>query len=242
MFCFVATGCAAGTAAKLGLMNDEAVEKYAGEGLKAFFKTLNDANEDRLKEKLPLVFHMGSCVDNSRCYDFTTALARQWDYDGAIIATSYAEILLSQAIRRYGAEQPVGYPDTGYYLPVIMCLSGEKVTKLGELVPILNRMRSQIKEELNFYNARLCGESTAYAAEIIEALRYLKGDKLHVDPWTGFLTDPVVRRYGILLVDWTIPGQAVMVGKAKSTEALAKIVSDLQGKGFMIFYHGLRGC
>ena len=156
-------------------------------------------------------------------------------YDGAIIATSYAEILLSQAIRRYGAEQPVGYPDTGYYLPVIMCLSGEKVTKLGELVPILNRMRSQIKEELNFYNARLCGESTAYAAEIIEALRYLKGDKLHVDPWTGFLTDPVVRRYGILLVDWTIPGQAVMVGKAKSTEALAKIVTDLQGKGFMIF-------
>lgn len=32
-------------------------------------------------------------------------------YDGAIIATSYAEILLSQAIRRYGPEHPVGYPD-----------------------------------------------------------------------------------------------------------------------------------
>ena len=71
-------------------------------------------------------------------------------YDGAIIATSYAEIVLSQAIRRYGPEQPVGYPETGYYLPVIMNLSGEKVTKLGELVPILNRMRHQIKEELNF--------------------------------------------------------------------------------------------
>jgi anaerobic carbon-monoxide dehydrogenase catalytic subunit len=77
----LATGCAAGTAAKLGLMNDAAVEEYAGEGLKAFYKTLNDANESRLKEKLPLVFHMGSCVDNSRCYDFTTALARQWDVD-----------------------------------------------------------------------------------------------------------------------------------------------------------------
>ena len=117
-----------------------------------------------------------------------------------------------------------------------MSLSGEKVEKLGELVPILNRMRNQIKEELNFYNARLCGESTAYAAEIIEALRYLKGEDLHVAPWTGFLGDPVVRRYGILLVDWTIPGQAVLVGKAKSTEALAKIVSDLQAKGFMILW------
>ncbi len=156
-------------------------------------------------------------------------------YNGAITATSYAEILLSQAIRRYGPEHPVGYPETGYYLPVIMNLSGEKVTKLGELVPILNRMRNQIKEELNFYNARLCGESTAYAAEIIEAVRYLKGDNLHVAPWTGFVGDPVVRRYGILLVDWTIPGQAVLTGKAKSTEALAKIVSDLQGKGFMVF-------
>lgn len=77
----VATGCAAGTAAKLGLMNDAAVEEYAGEGLKSFIHMLNDANEDRLKEKLPLVFHMGSCVDNSRAYDFTTALARQWGVD-----------------------------------------------------------------------------------------------------------------------------------------------------------------
>ena len=156
-------------------------------------------------------------------------------YDGAITATSYAEIMLNQAIRRYGPEHPVGYPDTGYYLPVIRCLSGEDVTKLGELVPILNRMRNQIKEELNFYNARLCGEATAYAAEIIEAVNYLKGERLHVDPWTGFLGDPIVRRYGILLVDWTIPGEAVLVGKARSTEELAKIVSDLQSKGFMIF-------
>ena len=67
-------------------------------------------------------------------------------YDGAVIATSYAEILLNQAIRRYGPEHPIGYPDTEYYLPVIMSLSGEKVTTLGELVPILNRMRNQIEE------------------------------------------------------------------------------------------------
>ncbi len=156
-------------------------------------------------------------------------------YDGAVIATSYAEILLNQALRRYGPDHPVAYPDTGYYLPVIRALSGEAVTKLGELPPILNRMRNQVREELTFYNARLCGEATAYAAEVIEALRYLNGERPHVEPWTGFLGDPVVRRYGILLVDWTIPGQAVIVGKAKSTEALAGLVTDLQSKGFMIF-------
>lgn len=156
-------------------------------------------------------------------------------YNGAIIATSYAEILLSKAIRKYGEDQPVGYPDTAYYLPVISSLSGEKVTKLGELPPILNRMRCQIKEELTFENARLYGESTAYAAEIIEALRYLNGAQPHVPPWTGYLTDPILRKFGIQLVDWTIPGQAVIVGKARTSEAAAKIVQELQGKGMMIF-------
>jgi len=77
----VATGCAAGSAAKLGLLNAEAVEKYAGDGLKEFLNTLNEANKDKLKEKLPLIFHMGSCVDNTRAYDLTTALARQWNVD-----------------------------------------------------------------------------------------------------------------------------------------------------------------
>ncbi|MBS4031126.1 MAG: CO dehydrogenase/CO-methylating acetyl-CoA synthase complex subunit beta [Clostridiales bacterium] len=156
-------------------------------------------------------------------------------YNGAITATSYAEILLSQAIRKYGPDQPVSYPDTAYYLPVISCLSGEKVTKLGELPPILNRMRGQIKEELTFENARLYGESTAYAAEIIEVLRYINGAQPHVQPWTGYLTDPILRKFGIQLVDWTIPGQAVIVGKAKTSEAAAKIVQELQAKGMMIF-------
>ncbi len=76
----IATGCAAGAAAKLGLMNDDAVEQYAGDGLKAFIHQLNEANADKLNgQKLPpLIFHMGSCVDNSRAYNFTNALAVQW--------------------------------------------------------------------------------------------------------------------------------------------------------------------
>ena len=79
-------------------------------------------------------------------------------YDGAVIATSYAEILLNQALREFGPQHPVGYPDTAYHLPVVTALSGEKVTRLGELVPILNRMRSQVREKLTFVNARLAWE------------------------------------------------------------------------------------
>lgn len=159
-------------------------------------------------------------------------------YHGAITATSYAEILLNQAIRTYGPDHPVGYPDTAYYLPVIRCYSGEEVKKLGDLPPILNRKRAQISPVLNFENARLAGEATWYAAEIIEALRYLKykpEDPLLPEPWTGFIGDPVVRRFGIKMVDWTIPGEAIIMGRARDSKALAKIVKDLMGMGFMLF-------
>ena len=156
--------------------------------------------------------------------------------DGAIIALSYAEILLNSAIKNYGEEAEISYPNTGYQLPVIRALSGEEVTKLKQLPPILNRMRNQVEiDTLTFENARLAGESTLYAAEIIEALRYLKGKDLHVQPWTGFLQDPVFRQYGINMVDWTIPGEAVILGRAKSSKKALQLIDDLQGKGFMLF-------
>ncbi|MFZ5639524.1 MAG: acetyl-CoA decarbonylase/synthase complex subunit alpha/beta [Bacillota bacterium] len=159
-------------------------------------------------------------------------------YKGAITAVSYAEILLTQAIKKYGKDKKVAYPDTAYFVPIILCMSGEKVTTLGEMVPILNRMRNQITEDLTFEQYRLNGESTWYAADIIEVLRYIDYDPakpLHVAPWTGFLGDPIVRSYGIKMVDWTIPGEAVIVGRAKDSKAAKKIVDDMMGKGLMLF-------
>jgi len=156
-------------------------------------------------------------------------------YDGTIIAMTYAEILLNRAIKDFGTEQLISYPDTAYHLPVIECLSGEKVTQLGELVPILNRMRTQVRTELTFENSRLWGESVLYAAEIIETVKCLRGDDPKVKPWTGFLGDPIVRKHGIKMVDWTIPGVAVILGRAKDSKAAKKIVDNLMGKGFMIF-------
>lgn len=97
-------------------------------------------------------------------------------FDGAVIAASYAEILLTQAIREHGENCPVSYPDTAYKLPVITALSGEDVQTLKDLVPILNRIRhNNLKENYTFEGALLNGEVALYSAEIIEALRYLKG-------------------------------------------------------------------
>lgn len=96
----VATGCAAQAYAKTGMLNSDAVDKYAGEGLKAFFNRLNEANKDRLNEKLPLVFHMGSCVDNSRAYDLMTAMARELKVDAPKVpyAASAPEAMSEKAI------------------------------------------------------------------------------------------------------------------------------------------------
>lgn len=157
-------------------------------------------------------------------------------YEGAIIATSYAQILLEKAIKEHGADTFVKYPDTAYRLPVITALSGEEVNILGDLPPILNRIRTtHLRENLTFENAKLAGEATHYAAEIIEALRYLNGAKPESAPWTGFLSDPILRKFGVPLVDNTIPGVAVIIGKARSSKEAAKLIKDLQSKGMMIF-------
>lgn len=159
-------------------------------------------------------------------------------YNGAVTAAGYAEILLSKAIRDYGPGYPVGYPDTAYYLPVISCLGGDRVTRLGDLPPVLNRARSQIREAKTFENMLLWGEATWYAAEVIEALRYLKHkpeEPLYVAPWTGFIGDPVVRQYGIKMVDWTIPGEAIIMGRARTGREAKKIVDSLMSRGLMLF-------
>jgi len=159
-------------------------------------------------------------------------------YEGTITALSYAEILLNQAIRKYGKSQPVSYPDTAYYLPVIRCLSGEEVRTLGDMVPILNRMRAAVKEEKTFANARKWGEATWYAADIIEAIKYIEHSAekpLYQTPWTGFIGDPVVRQYGTKMVDWTIPGEAVILGRAKTSKDAKKLIDSLMAKGLMLF-------
>ncbi|SJZ38114.1 anaerobic carbon-monoxide dehydrogenase catalytic subunit [Selenihalanaerobacter shriftii] len=73
----VATGCVANAFGKNGLLLPEAVEKYAGEGLKKFFSEAADA----LGMELPLILHMGSCVDNSRAVELGTAIANYLGVD-----------------------------------------------------------------------------------------------------------------------------------------------------------------
>jgi len=73
----VTTGCSAAAFAKQGLLSAEATDRYAGEGLRRFIKELGEKNG----VELPPIWHMGSCVDNSRAANFATKLAERFDVD-----------------------------------------------------------------------------------------------------------------------------------------------------------------
>lgn len=78
----LAGGCVAQASAKQGLLNyEECMEQYAGPGLKAFIDRLYEANKDKLPDRLPLVWHTGSCVDYSRVNDLWTMMADYWGVD-----------------------------------------------------------------------------------------------------------------------------------------------------------------
>jgi len=75
----LATGCAAGAFGRHGLLTSEATNQYAGDGLKAVLTAVGEAAG--LGGPLPLVLHMGSCVDNSRAADLAVAVANKLGVD-----------------------------------------------------------------------------------------------------------------------------------------------------------------
>ncbi|UCD91985.1 MAG: anaerobic carbon-monoxide dehydrogenase catalytic subunit [Methanobacteriota archaeon] len=75
----LATGCAAGALVRGGFTSSKATQEMASEGLKEFLTTLGKGMG--LEDALPPVWHMGSCVDNSRIQFFMTTLANKMGVD-----------------------------------------------------------------------------------------------------------------------------------------------------------------
>jgi len=73
----IATGCAAQSYAKLGLLDPANRDSLCGDGLKAFLARF----DGKAKENLPAVLHMGSCVDNTRCSDLLMDMANELGVD-----------------------------------------------------------------------------------------------------------------------------------------------------------------
>lgn len=108
----------------------------------------------------------------------------------AVITLSYSEIVLNKALSDHGPGQGIKLPSTAYLLPDIRTSQGEEITRLEQLVTVLNEMRARVKEgQVTYDMARQADESTAYASEIIETVSLLRQEKEGVEPWSGFLED-----------------------------------------------------
>jgi len=99
---------------------------------------------------------------------------------GANLIVQEAEALLNKALKEKGPDTPVAFPNTAYYLPVILGFTGREITKLGELAPVLDHA----KDLLHPVPSAQCwtpylgetldsGSATLLAAEIIEAVRFV---------------------------------------------------------------------
>jgi acetyl-CoA synthase len=161
-----------------------------------------------------------------------------------------AEKKYKEALEKWGPDQEVGFPNTGYYLPVIYGILGIPVKTLGDMKPVLDRCKTLIpplvreKTWLPYLAPALdAGMATFFAEEIIEAIRYLEDPNFYVrgeDPttdnlWLGAADDIILRKRGIEFVDGTAPGFAAILGAAPSKEIAAKIAQELQEKNLYVF-------
>jgi acetyl-CoA synthase len=182
---------------------------------------------------------------------------------GANALVAEADALLKKAIAEKGAEAPVEFPNTAYFLPVTYGMLNHKVEKLGDLefslahakkllhpIPDENLWVPYLGETLD------SGQATILAAEAIEGIRFVYGEQPEPCPGLelvgsteypdfvgdGHLNGPIddiqLRSWGIQLVDGRMPGFAAVVGAARSNEAAVSIVRELQQRNILIFLCG----
>ncbi len=178
---------------------------------------------------------------------------------GAHKIVGQAENKWQQAMDKWGANEPVGFPNTAYYLPIIYGILGIKVEKLGDMEQVLKRCQSILpppvrdKHPLPYLAPALdAGMATFFAEEIIEAIRYLEQPDFYTKQeditedniWLGAADDVILRKRGIEFVDGTAPGFAAILGAAPTSEIAAQIAQELQQKNLYVFmsgqYNGVR--
>jgi acetyl-CoA synthase len=182
---------------------------------------------------------------------------------GATQIVNEAESLLQKAIAEKGADTPVAFPNTAYYLPLIMGLTGREVSTLGDLIPVLDRAKSMLhpipsgQRWTPYLGETLdSGIATLLAEEVIEGVRFVANQQ--PERWPGLelaggtaypnlngdghLNGPIddiqLRSWGIQLVDGRMPGFAAIVGCARNNEVAVKIVRELQRRNILIFLSG----
>jgi acetyl-CoA synthase len=169
---------------------------------------------------------------------------------GAHKIVGQAEEKWREAMDKWGANEPVGFPNTAYYLPVIYGILGIKVEKLGDMERVLKKCQLILpppvreKHPLPYLAPALdAGMATLFAEELIEAIRYLETPDFYISQeeptddhiWLGAADDVILRKRGIEFVDGTAPGFAAVLGAAPTKEIAVNIARELQQKNLYVF-------
>ncbi|MFC1919730.1 acetyl-CoA decarbonylase/synthase complex subunit alpha/beta [Chloroflexota bacterium] len=172
---------------------------------------------------------------------------------GAQGVVKQAEEMYTAAMKDPGPDTKIELKDkggagTGYFLPVIYGFTGLKVEKIADLKEPIEHAKSLVPPFpgenvwLPYLGETLdAGMATLFAEEIIEGIRFAKGEQPEVHngyTFNGPINDVQMRGWGIQMVDGRMPGFAALLGAAKNNEVAVKLVRELQSKGMLIFLSG----
>ena len=141
---------------------------------------------------------------------------------------------LEAAIAKYGEDKAVGFPETAYSLPCYYSETGEKIATLGEMKNAMGYIKTLMTRERRLDSGFKSGVATALCAEFIEALKYIDGAQPYELPLEGHFSDAKIRELGVPLVTGDIPGVAVIIGKAPTTQEAVDLVKSYQSQGIFV--------
>jgi len=146
---------------------------------------------------------------------------------------------LDEAIRKYGADHTMQFPDTAYNCSTILQYTGIKVQRLADLKQALDGpIKDFMTREYRTHDVFTSGFATAMSAEIIEACKYVDDPDPYKGEYHGHLSDAEVRELGVPLVTRDIPGFVVMIGPAPSDEEARDTIKGYQTRGIFVFLIG----
>ena len=161
---------------------------------------------------------------------------------GAHKIANQAKDILARAIKEKGADCPVEFPNTGYYIPIIYSMTGKAVKTLSDFQEVMQEIDGLLPPPVDddlwvpyLGHALDAGMATLFAEEIIEACKYLVGPNPVDDIWLGAADDVILRERGIQFVDGTAPGFAAIAGAAPDVETAVKIARKLQERRLYVF-------
>jgi acetyl-CoA decarbonylase/synthase, CODH/ACS complex subunit beta len=135
------------------------------------------------------------------------------------LAKKHGETLLKERITTI--QKPFSYEETAYHLPISFALTGTAVHDRQAAADVFAKTGNNpiVASEC------LLAESTAVSGK-------------EPDPYTGFISDTVIRKLGYSLVDGSILGLALVVGTPRSAGSAAAVCRELQEKYMLTFLAG----